>query len=87
MIDAAIKNGASTIATSSGSPKKFTHIIQDQGLRVMHVVANVAFAQKSEAAGVDAVVAEGYEAGGHNGFDEITTMALVPQVVAAASAP
>lgn len=87
MIDAAIKNGASTIATSSGSPKKFTHLIQGKGLRVMHVVANVAFARKSEEAGVDAIVAEGFEAGGHNGFDEITTMALVPQVAAAVDIP
>ena len=87
MIDAAIKSGASTIATSSGSPKKFTPMIQGRGLRVMHVVANVAFAKKSEEAGVDAVVAEGFEAGGHNGFDEITTMALVPQVAAAVEIP
>ena len=87
MIDAAIKSGASTIATSSGSPKKFTPMIQGRGLRVMHVVANVAFARKSEEAGVDAVVAEGFEAGGHNGFDEITTMALVPQVAAAVEIP
>ncbi len=87
MIDAAINSGASTIATSAGNPKKFTPMIQDRGLRVMHVVANVTFAKKSEEAGVDAVVAEGFEAGGHNGFDEITTMALVPQVAAAVDIP
>jgi len=87
MFDAAIKSGASTIATSAGNPKKFTPMIQDRGLRVMHVVANVTFAKKSEEAGVDAVVAEGFEAGGHNGFDEITTMALVPQVAAAVDIP
>ena len=87
MIAAAVKGGAAAIATSAGSPKKFTHMIQDQGLKVMHVAANVSFAKKSEDAGVDVVVAEGYEAGGHNGFDEITTMALVPQVISAVDIP
>ncbi|MBC2715410.1 MAG: enoyl-[acyl-carrier-protein] reductase FabK [Desulfobacteraceae bacterium] len=87
MINAAIKKGASVIATSSGSPKKFTQMIQDQGCRVIHVVANVTFAKKSEDAGVDAVAAEGFEAGGHNGHDEITTMALIPQVASAVDIP
>ncbi len=87
MINAAIKNGASVIATSSGSPKKYTKMIQDQGCRVIHVVANVTFAKKSEDAGVDAVAAEGFEAGGHNGHDEITTMALIPQVSSAIDIP
>jgi enoyl-[acyl-carrier protein] reductase II len=87
MIQTAVKSGAKIIATSAGSPKKFTRMIQDQGVRVIHVAANVSFARKSEDAGVDAVVVEGYEAGGHNGFDEITTMALVPQVVDAVDIP
>jgi len=80
MINTCIENGASIITTSSGSPKKFTRMIQGRGCRVIHVIANVKFAKKSEEAGVDAVAAEGYEAGGHNGHDEITTMALIPQV-------
>ena len=87
MINAAIKSGASVIATSSGSPMKFTRMIQDRGCRVIHVVANVKFALKSRDAGVDAVAAEGYEAGGHNGHDEITTMALIPQVTGAVNIP
>lgn len=87
MITTAVKCGASVIATSSGSPKKFTAMIQDQGLRVLHVVPSVALARKAEDASVDAVVAEGFEAGGHNGFDEITTMALIPQVVSAVDVP
>ena len=87
MINTAIKNGASVIATSSGSPKKFTKMIQEQGCRVIHVVANVTFAKKSEDAGVDAIAAEGYEAGGHNGHDEVTTMALIPQVTNAVNIP
>jgi len=87
MINASIENGASNITTSSGSPKKFTRMIQGRGCRVIHVVANVKFAKKSEEAGVDAVAAEGYEAGGHNGHDEITTMALIPQVSSAVHIP
>lgn len=87
MIRASLENGASVIATSSGSPKKYTSMIHDRGGKVIHVVANVAFAKKSEAAGVDIIAAEGYEAGGHNGHDEITTMALVPQVTSAVNTP
>ncbi len=87
MIDAAVKAGAKVIVTSAGNPKKFTKMIQEQDLKVMHVVANVKFAKKSEEAGVDAIAAEGYEAGGHNGHDEITTMALIPQIVAAVNIP
>ena len=87
MINTAISNGASVIATSSGSPKKFTKMIQEHGCRVIHVVANVSFARKSEDAGVDAIAAEGYEAGGHNGHDEVTTMALIPQVTEAVRIP
>ncbi len=87
MIKASIENGAGVIATSAGSPKRYTQMIHDLGAKVMHVVANVSFARKSEDAGVDAVAAEGYEAGGHNGFDEITTMTLIPQVVDAVDIP
>jgi len=87
MIDVSIKGGAKVITTSSGSPKRFTQMIKDRGCRVMHVVANVSFARKCEEAGVDVIAAEGYEAGGHNGSDEITTMAMIPQVVQAVDAP
>ena len=87
MIKAAMASGASVVATSSGSPKKYTSMIQDSGGKVIHVIANVTFAKKSEDAGVDVIAAEGYEAGGHNGHDEITTMALIPQVVNAVDTP
>ena len=87
MIHAAMENGASVVATSSGSPKKYTSTIQGIGGKVIHVVANVSFALKSEDAGVDIIAAEGYEAGGHNGHDEITTMALIPQIAHAVSTP
>lgn len=87
MINVAAAHGASVISTSSGSPSKFTAIIKDKGLKVIHVVSAVKFAKKCEQAGVDIIVAEGFEAGGHNGFDEITTMALTPQVARAVKTP
>lgn len=87
MIDISVKKGVRVITTSSGSPKRFTRMIQERGCRVMHVVANVSFAKKCADAGVDVIAAEGYEAGGHNGTDEITTMALIPQVVSAVDVP
>ncbi len=87
MIDVSIKKGATVIATSSGSPKRHTAMIKERGCRVMHVVSSVTFARKCEEAGVDIVIAEGFEAGGHNGFDELTTMALIPQVVEAVNIP
>lgn len=87
MIDVSIKNRATVISTSAGNPKRFTRMIQERGCRVMHVVANVSFAVKAVDAGVDVIAAEGYEAGGHNGSDEITTMALVPQVVETVNLP
>ena len=87
MIKTALDHGASVIATASGNPARFTQTIKDAGAKVLHLVPNVTLAKKAEAAGVDVVVAEGYEAGGHNGRDEITTMALVPQVVRAVNVP
>jgi len=81
LIDISIAGGAKAISTSAGSPKRFTKKIQDRGCAVMHVSPSVGLAGKGADAGVDALVAEGIEAGGHDGFDEITTMALVPQVV------
>ena len=68
------------VFTSAGSPKKYTQILKDNGIKVVHVVANQKFALKCLDAGVDAIVAEGFEAGGHNGIEEITTMCLIPQI-------
>lgn len=68
------------VFTSAGSPKKFTQTFHDLGIKVAHVVSSSKFALKSAEAGVDAVVAEGFEAGGHNGKEETTTMTLIPQV-------
>ena len=87
MIETSITGGATVITTSAGNPNRYTQIIKDRGCRVMHVVSNVTFAKTSEDAGVDAIVAEGFEAGGHNGPDEITTMTLIPQVVKAVGVP
>jgi enoyl-[acyl-carrier protein] reductase II len=75
------------VSTSAGSPKKYTGTLQDAGIKVMQVVPSPKLAEKAAAAGVDAIAAEGYEAGGHNGFEEITTMALIPQVVDAVDIP
>jgi len=87
LIDASIAGGVSVISTSAGSPKRFTGKIHDAGLKVIHVSPNVTLAEKGALAGVDAIVVEGIEAGGHDGFDEITTMALVPQAVDRVSIP
>ena len=75
------------VITSAGNPKLHTAWLKERGRTVLHVVASSAFAVKAEAAGVDAVIAEGFEAGGHNGRDETTTMVLVPAVVDAVSIP
>lgn len=68
------------VFTSAGNPKKYTHFFQEKGITVAHVVPGVRFALKAQEAGVDAVVAEGFEAGGHNGRDETTTFCLIPMV-------
>ena len=68
------------VFTSAGNPKTWTSHLQENGIKVVHVVSSVKFALKAEAAGVDAVVAEGFEAGGHNGRDETTTFTLIPMV-------
>jgi len=75
------------VFTSAGSPKKMTPLLKNAGATVFHVAATPQLAQKCEQAGVDGVVAEGFEAGGHNGRDELTTMVLVPEVVSAVSIP
>ena len=68
------------VFTSAGNPKKWTPFFQEHGIKVAHVIANVKFAMKCEEAGVDAIVAEGFEAGGHNGLEESTTMTLIPMI-------
>jgi enoyl-[acyl-carrier protein] reductase II len=75
------------VFTSAGSPAKWTGWLKDRGIIVAHVVSGSYFATKSEQAGVDAIVAEGFEAGGHNGRDETTTLALIPAVRQATSLP
>ena len=79
-IDMALSLGVKIFFTSAGSPKKFTRYLKDKGAIVVHVISTPLQALSSEEAGVDAVVAEGFEAGGHNGRDEITTLTLIPQV-------
>jgi enoyl-[acyl-carrier protein] reductase II len=75
------------VFTSAGSPAAWTKVLKDNGVVVVHVVGSSKFAQKAEAAGCDAVVAEGFEAGGHNGREETTTMVLVPAVTGAVKIP
>jgi len=75
-----IEEGVKIVFTSAGNPKTYTSRLKEHGITVVHVVSSVKFALKSEAAGVDAVVAEGFEAGGHNGRDETTTLTLIPMV-------
>jgi enoyl-[acyl-carrier protein] reductase II len=75
------------VFTSAGNPATHTSTLKDAGITVVHVVSNTKFALKAEASGVDAIVAEGFEAGGHNGREETTTLVLIPQVVKAVSLP
>lgn len=86
-VELILKHDVKIVFTSAGSPKKFTPLFKERGITVVHVVPNPTLAQKCEAAGVDAVVAEGFEAGGHNGMEEITTLVLIPQVKDAVSVP
>lgn len=82
-----IDSGVKIVFTSAGSPKRFTPLLHEAGITVAHVVSSSVFARKCEEAGVDAVVAEGFEAGGHNGREETTTLTLIPQVRKATSLP
>ncbi len=75
-----LKHKVPIVFTSAGNPKTWTPLLKENGITVVHVVSSLKFALKSEAAGVDAVVAEGFEAGGHNGREETTTMTLIPIV-------
>ncbi len=87
LVDVIIEEGVKIVFTSAGSPKKYTTRFHDAGIKVAHVVASSKFARKCEEAGVDAVVAEGFEAGGHNGKEETSTMVLIPEARRATSLP
>jgi enoyl-[acyl-carrier protein] reductase II len=86
-IDTALSLGIKIFFTSAGSPKKYTRYLKDHGATVIHVTSSPELAIKCEEAGVDAIVAEGLEAGGHNGRDELTTMVLIPEVRRAVKIP
>lgn len=75
-----VEEGVKIVFTSAGNPKTWTTWLKERGITVVHVVSSVKFALKAQEAGVDAVVAEGFEAGGHNGRDETTTLTLIPMV-------
>ncbi|WP_159948467.1 NAD(P)H-dependent flavin oxidoreductase [Polaribacter septentrionalilitoris] len=75
-----IEEGVKVVFTSAGNPKTWTSFLKEKGITVVHVVSSVKFALKAEIAGVDAVVCEGFEAGGHNGREETTTFTLIPMV-------
>lgn len=87
LVEMIIEEGCKIVFTSAGSPKKYTQRFHEAGMTVAHVVSSSKFAKKCEEAGVDVVVAEGFEAGGHNGKEETTTMCLIPQVRKATSLP
>jgi enoyl-[acyl-carrier protein] reductase II len=86
-IDIIIRNEVPVVFSSAGNPKTWTSILKEKGIKVVHVVSSAKFAKKAEEAGVDAVVAEGFEAGGHNGREETTTMVLIPMVADAVKIP
>jgi enoyl-[acyl-carrier protein] reductase II len=80
MINIIIEEEVKIVITSAGNPAKYTSFFKEKGITVVHVIANSKFALKAEQAGVDAIVAEGFEAGGHNGREETTTIALIPMI-------
>lgn len=80
ILDIIIEEEVKIVFTSAGNPKLYTSFLKERGITVVHVVSSVKFALKSQEAGVDAVVAEGFEAGGHNGREETTTFTLIPMV-------
>lgn len=87
IIQIIIEEGVKIVFTSAGNPKTYTQHLKDNGITVVHVVSSVKFALKAQEAGVDAVVAEGFEAGGHNGREETTTFTLIPMVKEQISVP
>lgn len=82
-----VEEGVKIVFTSAGNPKTWTQFLKEKGITVVHVVSSVKFALKAEASGVDAVVCEGFEAGGHNGREETTTFTLIPMVKEAVNIP
>lgn len=86
-IETVIEEKIPVVITSAGNPKTYTSLLKQHGIKVIHVVANTKFALKCEEAGVDAIVAEGFEAGGHNGREETTTLCLIPQIVNSVKIP
>ena len=82
-----VDEGVKIVFTSAGSPAKYTSFLKQHGITVVHVVSNSKFAAKCDAVGVDAIVAEGFEAGGHNGREETTTMTLIPLIRKATPLP
>lgn len=82
-----VEEGVKIVFTSAGNPKTWTGFLKNHGITVVHVISSSKFALKCEEAGVDAIVAEGFEAGGHNGREETTTIVLIPQVRKATSLP
>ncbi len=87
IMDIIVEEGVTIVFTSAGNPKTWTNWLKERNITVVHVVSNVKFALKAEAAGVDAIVAEGFEAGGHNGREETTTLTLIPMVKQAIGVP
>lgn len=86
-IQIVIDEGVKIVFTSAGNPKTWTSVLKEKGITVVHVISSSKFAKKSEEAGCDAIVAEGFEAGGHNGREETTTMVLIPAVADAVKIP
>ena len=82
-----VEEGVKIVFTSAGNPKMWTGWLKERGITVAHVVSSSKFAMKCEEAGVDAIVAEGFEAGGHNGREETTTLCLIPAVRRVTSLP
>lgn len=87
MIEVIIQENVKIVFTSAGNPSTWTKKLKDNGITVVHVIASSRFALKAQNAGVDAIVAEGFEAGGHNGREETTTMVLIPSVAKAVTIP
>ena len=87
IINIIVEEGVKIVFTSAGNPKTWTSFLKEKGITVVHVVSSVKFAKKAEEAGVDAVVCEGFEAGGHNGREETTTFTLIPMVKEAVKIP
>ena len=87
LMEIIVDEGVKIVFTSAGNPKTWTSHLQSKGIKVAHVVSNLKFAKKCEEVGVDAIVAEGFEAGGHNGREETTTMCLIPMIAKAIDTP